>query len=549
MTFRKAGPIFRDRALSGGALAAGVRISCECDVLRLTRNAMLGPAPSLPERSDPKGKRMPMSRPIVTQVSRRLAAAVAIAVVCGPLLPSPVAAQQPASFADLAEKLLDSVVNISTSQTVAGQRSVPIPDLPEGSPFQEFFKEFFDRNQNQPRSRRVSSLGSGFVIDTSGIIVTNAHVIEDADEIEVKFNNGTTLPATLRGRDEKTDIAILDVTPRPSQPLTAVPIGSSERLRVGDWVMAIGNPFGFSGTVTVGIVSARNRNINAGPYDDFIQTDAAINRGNSGGPLFDIEGNVVGINTAIISPTGGSIGIGFAVPMETALPVIEQLRDFGETRRGWLGVRIQPVTEEIAESLEMVEAAGALIAGVSPDGPAALAGIETGDVVIEFDGRKISDMRELPRIVADTEIGRTVAVTVWRKGERIEFEVTVAKLDEGSESAAAPESANGESSPLVTSEAIGLSLSAITEELRAKYELGDAAEGIVIVGIEESSAAYEKGLREGDVIVEAAQDTIDTPDQFIELVKKLQEEDRKSLLLLVRRKDGDLHYLAVRLSS
>jgi len=492
---------------------------------------------------------MPMFRANVTQVLRRLAVAMAIVAVCGPpLSPSPAAAQQPSSFADLAEKLIDSVVNISTSQTVAGQRSVPLPDLPEGSPFQEFFQEFFDRNQNQPRSRRVSSLGSGFVIDPSGIIVTNAHVIEDADEIEVKFNNGTTLPATLRGRDEKTDIAVLDVTPKPGQPLTAVPIGSSERLRVGDWVMAIGNPFGFSGTVTVGIVSARNRDINSGPYDDFIQTDAAINRGNSGGPLFDVEGNVVGINTAIISPSGGSIGIGFAVPVETALPVIEQLRDFGETRRGWLGVRIQPVTEEIAESLEMAEAAGALIAGVSPDGPAASAGIETGDVVIEFDGRKISDMRELPRIVADTEIGRTVQVVVWRKGERVEFDVTVTKLDEGGEAAAATDSESGED-PLVKSEALGLSLSAITEELSAKYELGDDAEGIVIVGIEESSAAYEKGLREGDVIVEAAQDTIETPDQFIELVKKMQQEDRKSLLLLVRRKDGDLHYLAVRLSS
>ena len=478
---------------------------------------------------------------------RRLAAIVVFALAAALPGRSPLEAQQP-SFADLAEGLIDSVVNISTSQTVAGQRSVPLPNLPEDSPFQEFFQEFFDRNQQQPRARRVNSLGSGFVIDTSGVIVTNAHVIEDADQIEVNFNDGTTLEATVRGRDSKTDIALLQVTPNPRQKMVAAPLGSSETLRVGDWVMAIGNPFGLGGTVTVGIVSARNRDINSGPYDDYIQTDAAINRGNSGGPLFDTNGRVIGINTAIISPSGGSIGIGFAVPMETALPVIEQLREFGETRRGWLGVRIQPVTEEIAESLDMAEAAGALVAGVSPGGPAAAAGIAPGDVILDFDGRKIGDMRELPRVVADTAIGKTVAVTIWRKGERMAVDVTVARLDEEEEAAAADEPAVEEESEPAVSEALGLTLSELTDELRGEYELADDAEGIVIVAIEETSAAFEKGLREGDLIVEAGQEAIDTPAQFIALIDKMEEEDRKSVLLLVRRKDGDLRYLAVRLA-
>ncbi|MEL7526200.1 MAG: trypsin-like peptidase domain-containing protein, partial [Pseudomonadota bacterium] len=266
-------------------------------------------------------------------------------------------AQGPVSVADLAENLADAVVNISTAQTVQGRRSVPMPQVPDGSPFQEFFEEFFNRQNrdNEQAPRRVQSLGSGFVIDgTEGIIITNNHVIEGADEITANFNDGTALRAEIIGTDEKTDLAVLKV--EPETPLKAVDFGNSETIRVGDWVMAIGNPFGLGGTVTVGIVSARNRDINSGPYDNFIQTDASINRGNSGGPLFDMQGNVIGINTAIISPSGGSIGIGFAIPAKTAMRVIDQLREFGETRRGWLGVRIQEVTDEIAESLAMNEA-------------------------------------------------------------------------------------------------------------------------------------------------------------------------------------------------
>ena len=311
----------------------------------------------------------------------------------------------PASVADLAEGLLESVVNISTSQTVKGTEgpgAVPMPQLPEGSPFQDFFDDFFkERGGEGPSgSQKVQSLGSGFVVDAEqGIVVTNNHVIADADEIEVNFSDGSKLKAELVGKDTKTDIAVLKVDPKLKK-LKAVKFGDSSVMRIGDWVMAIGNPFGLGGTVTVGIISARNRDINAGPYDDFIQTDAAINRGNSGGPLFNMFGEVVGINTAIISPSGGSIGIGFSIPSQLAVGVVDQLREFGETRRGWLGVRIQPVTDEIAESLGMDNAKGALVAGVIKGGPVDNGSILPGDVIVKFDGKDVRDMRDLPRVVA-----------------------------------------------------------------------------------------------------------------------------------------------------
>ena len=471
---------------------------------------------------------------------------IALTVLTPTLLKAPPAHAQQPSFADLAEGLIDSVVNISTSQKVSARRSVPMPNGPDGSPFQELFKDFFDGKQGPNRARKVSSLGSGFVVDTAGIIITNAHVIKDADQILVNFSNGITLEAKVRGRDLKTDIAVLEVMPEEGQTLTAVPIGSSNTLRVGDWVMAIGNPFGLGGTVTVGIVSARNRNIHSGPYDDYIQTDAAINRGNSGGPLFDVNGNVIGINTAIISPSGGSIGIGFAVPSEIALPVIAQLREFGETRRGWFGIRIQQVTDDIAESLELPEVTGALVSGVNPEGPAETAGVEPGDVILEFDGYKVNEVRELPRIVADTPIGETVDVSVWRKGARVELRVTVARLNED-EMMAAPE--GGDELLPVATDFLGMSLALLSDKLREKYELSQDSEGIVVVGISEESAAFEKGLREGDLIVEAAQKKMGSLEKFAKLVEKMKKEDRKSILLLVRRKDGNLRYLGLHLTE
>lgn len=465
----------------------------------------------------------------------------------------PVPAQNgaPFSFADLAEGLLDSVVNISTSQRVTGTQGIPMPQVPEGSPFQEFFEDFFNRNQQENgegRSRRVQSLGSGFVIDSEGIIITNNHVIADADEIIANFADGSKLEATVIGRDEKTDLAVLKV--EPEAPLKAVDFGDSESLRVGEWVMAIGNPFGFGGTVTVGIVSALERDINSGPYDEFIQTDASINRGNSGGPLFNLSGKVVGINTAIISPTGGSIGIGFAVPADIAAPVIVQLREFGETRRGWLGVRIQQVTDEIAESLDMDKAGGALVAGVTENGPADAAAILPGDIIVKFDGNEVPEMRDLPRMVADTPVNKSVAVVVLRKGEEITLNVELGRLEDGEKIMARANAGDGDDEGAIEpSEVLGLSLSPISPELRERYQLNDAVQGVVITTVEAGSSAEEKRIQAGDVIVEVGQEKVGKPADVASRVEDLKKEGRRSALLLLSGKDGELRFVAVRIED
>ncbi len=457
----------------------------------------------------------------------------------------PARAQGPESVADLAEGLIDAVVNISTSQRVGNDRPVPVPKVPEGSPFQEFFDEFFD-NQNRGSPRKVQSLGSGFVIDSSGIIVTNNHVIEDADEIVANFNDGTKLDAELIGRDEKTDLAVLRV--KPVKPITAVDFGDSDRIRVGDWVMAIGNPFGLGGTVTVGIVSARNRDINSGPYDNYIQTDAAINRGNSGGPLFDMNGKVVGVNTAIISPTGGSIGIGFAVPAEIARRVVDQLVEFGETRRGWLGVNIQQVTDELAESLGIGTARGALVAGVTEGGPAEAAGLRPGDVIVTFDGQAIAQMRELPRIVANTPIDKEVDVTVLRQGAETTLKVTLGRLDE-TQSAQADTTVEEPAAPAPKpiEKVLGLSLAALDDAARQQFGIGADVRGVVVTAVDPNSAAAEKRITAGDVIVEVAQEAVNAPDDVTAAVEKLKKADRRSALLLIANPDGQLRFAAVKI--
>ena len=471
--------------------------------------------------------------------------ALALSVPAGVIGSPQASAKGPESVADLAESLIGSVVNISTSQTVNSQRSIPMPRVPEGSPFQEFFDEFFNRRDKERGSpRRVQSLGSGFVIDPSGIIITNNHVIESADEITVNFSDGDKLEAKIIGRDKKTDIAVLKV--EPEEPLPAVAFGDSVGLRVGDWVMAIGNPFGLGGTVTVGIVSARNRDINSGPYDNFIQTDAAINRGNSGGPLFDMDGNVVGINTAIISPSGGSIGIGFAIPTEIAISVIEQLREFGETKRGWLGVRIQQVTDEIAEGLDMAEAAGALVSGVTPEGPASKSGIKPGDVILKFDGKSIAKMRDLPRIVADTPVGKKVAVVVLRKGKEESFDVVLGRLEEGEKMASL---GGGSDDAKEKKKTLGLTLSGLTDELRAKYSIDEEVKGVVITEVDPASAAAEKRIVAGDVIVQTAQEPVATPKEVTDRIAQLEKDGRKSVLLLLSNGKGELRFEAVRLEE
>ncbi len=454
----------------------------------------------------------------------------------------------PESFADLVEKLMPAVVNISTTQTLrTAQREVPLPQFPPGSPFEEFFKDFFERqrpggNSERP-SRRATSLGSGFIIAAEGIVVTNNHVIKEADEITVILSDDSRFKAKVLGVDKETDVAVLKI--EAGRPLPYVNFGDSDLSRVGDWVVAIGNPFGLGGTVTAGIISARARALNSGRYDDFIQTDASINRGNSGGPLFNIKGQVIGINTAIFSTSGGSIGIGFAVPSNLAGPVIKQLRNFGRTMRGWLGVKIQLVTDEIAESLSLAEASGALVAEVNPEGPANKAGLKAGDVILEFDGKKVSRMRALPRLVAETEIGKSVLVQVWRAGAKVDLRVKIGELNE-TRIAAQQQPTTEPSSAAV--DALGMKLAAITAELRQRFELGEAAQGVVITEVEADSSAAEKGIRAGDVIVEVAQEEVGSPGQVLDKVREVRKSSRKSVLLLVRRAEN-LRFVALRLKD
>jgi serine protease Do len=476
-------------------------------------------------------------------------AAIALAM---PILRIDAAAAQagPASVADLAERLMDAVVNISTSQNVGGQDggTVPIPRLPEGSPFQDFFDEFFKDRDNGERGqpRRMQSLGSGFVIDAGeGIVVTNNHVIADADEIEINFSDGTNLPAKLIGTDPKTDIALLKVDPAGKQ-LTQVGFGDSDRMRIGDWVMAIGNPFGLGGTVTVGIVSARDRDINAGPYDDFIQTDAAINRGNSGGPLFNMNGEVIGINTAIISPSGGSIGIGFSIPSNLAVSVIAQLREFGETRRGWLGVRIQPVTPDIAESLGMDKAAGALVAGIIEDGPVADGSIQAGDVIIRFDGKEIREMRDLPRVVAESPVGKAVDVVIIRKGEELTVKVTLGRLEDGEKLAAGEESGDKEA-PAEMPIVLGMSLAPLNEDSRRNFGIAEGVTGVLITQVDPNSIAAERGVVAGDVIAEIAQEAVSAPQDVVARIEALKRQGRRNALLMLSSKTGEIRFVPLRM--
>ena len=399
------------------------------------------------------------------------------------------------------------------------------------------------------RPRKATSLGSGFIIDATGYVVTNNHVIADADEITVILHDNISLKAELVGRDTKTDLAVLKV--KSEKPLTAVPWGDSDVARVGDWVLAIGNPFGLGGTVTAGILSARQRDINSGPYDDFLQTDASINRGNSGGPMFNMDGQVIGINTAIYSPSGGSIGIGFAIPSSLAQEVVDELIHEADhtVHRGWLGVRIQAVTDEIAESLGLDKTHGALVASVSDNGPAQNAGIQPGDVILTFDGKKVTDMRHLPRLVAETPVDKTVPVTVWRKKAQADLTVKVGRLQEtetaSADTPAKPLPAKTDSD---TVKALGMTLANVTPELKEKFSLGDDAKGVVVVDVQKDSPGAEKGLRPGDVIMEAAQEEVKNATQIAGKVADAKKSGRKSILLLVERQ-GDLRFVALRIDQ
>src|SRR5437764_3952699 len=402
----------------------------------------------------------------------------------------------------------------------------------------------FDGHGPNRSPRRVNSLGSGFIVDAAGVVITNNHVIADADEITVILTDGTRLKAEVVGKDTKTDLAVLRV--KPTKPLKAVKFGDSDKVRLGEWVIAIGNPFSLGGSVTAGIVSARNRDINSGPYDNYIQPDAAINRGNSGGPLFNLDGEVIGVNTAIISPSGGSIGIGFAVPSVTAMAVLDQLREFKEVRRGWLGVKIQQVTDEIAESLNIKPARGALVAGIDDKGPAKPAGIEPGDVIIKFDGKDIKEMRDLPKIVGDTPVGKDVPVIVVRKGKEETKTVRLGRLEDTPQQASVKTDAPAAEKSGVQ-KALGLSLAGMTDDLRKKYKIKDAVKGVVITAVEANSAAAEKRLNPGDVIVKVADEEVSNPADVQKRVDQLKKDGKKTALLLVANAEGDVRFIALTL--
>lgn len=460
-------------------------------------------------------------------------------------LQSPAHAQsaRPDTFADLVDQVGDAVVNITTTSIVAARQQGPQgiqPMLPPGSPFEDFFNDFMNRNgQGGQAPRRSQALGSGFVISDDGFIVTNNHVIEGADEISVEFRTGELLQAELIGTDPNTDIALLKV--EPESPLTSVSFGDSDALRVGDWVMAMGNPLGQGFSVSVGVVSARGREL-SGAYDDFIQTDAAINRGNSGGPLFNLEGDVIGVNTAILSPNGGSIGIGFSMASAVVSDVVDQLQQFGETRRGWLGVRIQDVTQDIADGLSLEEARGALVTDV-PEGPARDAGVEVGDVILSFDGQDIQDTRELVRVVAAAPVGETVDMDVLRSGDVETLSVTLGRRETADAGGA------GQPEPIkpASVDVLGLRLGPITEEDRADLAARGLS-GVVIEAVDPSSDAAAKGLQAGDIVTEVAQMPISTPQEFDQIVGEARDAGQKSILLLIRRA-GDPRFVALTLTD
>lgn len=476
------------------------------------------------------------------------------ALVAAVLLIAPTLAQGPVSVANLARELSSAVVNIGTTRQVADGHGLPFPEVPEGSPLEEFLEE---RNPNfglgEEEMHEARSLGSGFIISADGLIVTNNHVIEGADEIIVNLTDGTRLVAEVVGADVKTDLAVLRVHAK--QVLNFVEFGDSDKADIGDWVMAIGNPFGLGGTVTLGIVSARNRDINSGPYDNFIQTDAAINQGNSGGPLFDMDGQVIGINTAIISQGGGAMGIGFAVPGNLASPIITQLAAFGEMRRGWLGVGIQEVSNDIALSLGRADTQGALVVNVTRAGPSDGL-IRDGDLILEFNGKAIKRMRDLPRVVAQTPVGSAVKVRVLRGGKLTDLDVELGLLDTGEIIVAdvdlpvenlEPEAQIVAESGL--SQLVGFEAAALDADNRAEFGISDDVEGVLIVGVTQGSHAEGKGLAAGQVLEEINQRRVASVDDALEIVDTAREAGRPAVLLKLFGPDGNSWFVALRLDN
>ena len=441
----------------------------------------------------------------------------------------------PESFADLAEKLMPSVVNISTTQTVV-TNSNPFPfQFPPGSPFEDMFKEF-----GAPQERQSSALGSGFIIDTKGIVVTNNHVIQDAEDIIVRVNGDKEFKAKVIGADPLSDIAVLQLDTKEN--FLPVKFGDSDKARIGDWVIAIGNPFGLGGTVTSGIISARNRSIGLSRYEDYIQTDASINSGNSGGPLFDMNGNVIGINTAILGRSG-SIGIGFSIPSNSAKIVIDQLLEFGETKRGWLGVRIQDVTKEIAEVENLKEPRGALVASVAENSPSAKAGVKAGDIILEFDGEKIKEMKELPIIVARTEVGKKVEVKIWRNKKEIIKKITLGRLETSEDFKV---SEKPESSTESYIDDLKISVRELNNEDIKLRKLPNQTNGLVITKINNDSPLINS-IEQESIIIEAQKKKINSVNQLIQITRQVLNSNQKTILLVIYNKQNQKEYIGIKL--
>jgi serine protease Do len=482
---------------------------------------------------------------------RKKIAAPFIIALCMITMPSiSIAKGAPESFADLSEKLLPAVVNVYTTQNIKvdNNRSNRNSPFPPGSPFEDFFKRFQppedqnndDNSNSRPRVQKRQSLGSGFIIDASGIIVTNYHVIKDADEVSIKLHDGTEIDAKIIGQDDKLDLAILQVETKIK--LTAVKFGDDSKTRVGDWVLAVGNPYGLGASVTAGILSARNRDIQSGPYDDYLQTDASINRGNSGGPMFNMDGEVIGINTAIYSPTGGNIGIGFAIPSNQAVKVIDQLREYGRAKRGRIGVRISTVSEDIAESLGMAEATGAMVELVEENSPSSKAGVQFGDIIIEFDGQAIKTQRELPTVVANTPIGKTVKMVVLRKGEKVNLSITVEELKDETEDEDDFSDSNDTPADEAQETVLGLSLKNLDDQTRTELEIDEDVNGVLITGVNYNAGPEElRRLRRGDIIIEITQQEVASIEQVKARVEELKKAGRKVILLSINRRGTMAH--------
>ncbi len=486
--------------------------------------------------------------------------ALALILISALVFATPARAQVPGSFADMADRLLPTVVNISTTaKPVTGTDELPMleapSNLPPGSPFEDFFENYMNRQQGGPLTESAS-LGSGFIIDAQkGLIITNNHVIKDAADVRVTLHDDSSFKAEVVGVDEKTDLALLKIDSKGAK-LQQVDFGDSDVLRVGDWILAIGNPFGLGGTVTAGIVSARKRDINAGPYDDFIQTDASINRGNSGGPMFNLKGELIGINTAIFSPSGGSVGIGFAIPSNMARPVLNQLVAYGKTRRGWLGVKIQSVTPEIAESLGLTGAQGALIANVTKDGPGEKAGIKPYDILLSFNEKPLRQMRDLPRLVAEAEVGKPIPIELFRDGKTIKSTATLGELETAEEKGlvgnAPPPVEEPKAEPKAPAglnfKALGMTIAPITAALTEKFGLVEGMTGVVVTHVADYSDAARKGLLPGDVIMEVNQSPLTAVADMTAALSQARTEKRNSLLMLVDRA-GDERFVAIRIEA